>query len=376
MPDEDEIELPRYCRPIGVARGPVTDAPNTEFSGYIGVLSPFAGVLNGPVEADRGPSPAFSYLTLGPLVIERVLERESVTVRAEESDRPETAEELRVRHLLWRDPTAPEADRPAPSDPSEPIREVAVPGTAAPGEGTPDDRTDTPAGAIRNVSVLGNRDLTVLERFYAGAPSAGDRGEDPRPDRTGAPSRGEHLTIQETPRSDEQPTLSPSMTMTTVTDTTVQRSPPARPGPLRPVVEKTSERPATASPGRGSHDRSDNSADTDLGVRTTPASQERPRSERSPELTVVAARPAGENDETRLGTEGERVNGLYPRDRSTLDGDRPAGRTRREGPPQRPPQEITMTELFDDTVEMNRFVDRLYREFQRKERIERERRGL
>lgn len=35
-----------------------------------------------------------------------------------------------------------------------------------------------------------------------------------------------------------------------------------------------------------------------------------------------------------------------------------------------------MTELFDDTVEMNRFVDRLYREFQRKERIERERRGL
>lgn len=378
MPDGDEIELPRYSRHVGVVRGPVADQVNPGVGGSIGVLGLFAGVLNGPAETDRGPSPAFSYLTLGPSVVERLLERETVTVRTEDSDRPESAGELRVRHLLWGDPRTSETDRTTSRGAREPVEETTVLDIAAPGEVTAGDRTGTPDDAIRNVTVLGSRELTVLDRVDTMAPLAVDRSVDPTPNRTGSPPSEQSRTVRNTPISGEEPALS-TTTVTNVTDTTVRRASPVRPAsrsdstPRR--VEAESERSTRAPSERGSRDTSDHGDDADLAVRTASPSRERPPSVGGPELTVVSARPAETGETRRPGTEGERTNGTAPGDGRALDGDRPAVRPRREASVS-PRATTTMTALLEDTTEMNRLVDRLYREFQRKERIERERRGL
>jgi hypothetical protein len=102
-------------------------------------------------------------------------------------------------------------------------------------------------------------------------------------------------------------------------------------------------------------------------------------------MTVVAA-GVGEGPRSRAeGARRPRSDVRTARDGTALDGegtpldatdDRPPGPTGRAGPERRPGQETTMAALLDDTTEMNRLVDRLYREFQRKSRIERERRGL
>lgn len=380
MPDEDEIELPRYSRHIGVVRGPVADPANPGDGGSIGVLGPFAGVLNESVRIDRGASPAFSYLTLGPLVVEQLLERETVTVRSEGSDRPETTDELRVRHLLWGDPRTSETDRPTSEDAPEPVEELTVLDTATPGEVRVDDRTGTPADAIRNVTVLGGRDLTVLERVDTSAPPAGDRSVAPTPSRTRSPTLEQPRTDRDTPISDDEPP-SPTMrpTVTNVTHTTVRHSSPVRPvsPPDAPPrrVEEESERSATTPSERDPRATSDRGDDADLAVRTASPSRERPPSDRGPELTVVSARPAETGETRRPGTDGAHTNGAAPGDGRTPDSDRPAARPR-PGPPSRGPRKnTTMTALLEDTTEMNRLVDRLYRELQRKERIERERRG-
>lgn len=410
--DTEDIELPRYSRPIGVARGPVAEPSATASSATasnesLGVLTPFAGLLGGPTEPGGYAAPAFSYLALRPLVVERLLERESVTVRSEaspraEPDRPGTTGELRVRHLLRSDPggvldrsdrpepsettgspTPPGTDRsvvddlrsalrPGPEGSPGPVRDLTVLDSDRSGDAKSDRRSERPVEPIRNV--------TVLERIRSREPSATD------PDRESATGRDEVSIPAErrpdgSPEAGDPPTLSLPPTVTAVTNTTVRRSVPPPPAPGSGSVDirpGAASGPTASAAGDGSRDAvGDGETPAPAPARTTLAAQARVPAEGRPELTVVTARPGpGSDGSESPGTDGDRTNGQGTRTGSPPGGDRFTGRTGREGPPQRPRQDTTMEALFDDTVEMNRLVDRLYREFQRKTRVERERRGL
>lgn len=404
LPDDTEdIELPRYSRYIGVARGPVADPAAAASTGAFGILTPFVGVLGGPMEPGGHAAPAFSYLALRPLVLERVVERESVIVRSEisprvEPDRPETRGDLRVRHLLRNDPVPPGIDRSAIDEPrsvvDEPrsvpraeresspgaVRDLAVLDTVRSRDAASDDRPERPAEPIRNVTVLGDERLTVLERIGSREPPATDPDREPATDRGELPPPVARRPDGSTGAGDP-PTLSPPPTVRTVTNTTVRRStiPPPAPGTGNVGLRiGAASGPTAPSIGDGPRNLAgDREAMAPAPARTTLAAPARSPAAGSPELTVVTARSGPERGGAEPpGTDGDRTNGRGTRTGSPLGGDRPVGRNGREGPPQRPRQDTTMEALFDDSVEMNRLVDRLYREFQRKTRIERERRGL
>lgn len=71
--EEDEFELPRFSRPIGIATSP-SPVPREDRlesrNGSIGVLNPFGGVLTLRTEPGLGTSLSLSYLTLRPLVFQ------------------------------------------------------------------------------------------------------------------------------------------------------------------------------------------------------------------------------------------------------------------------------------------------------------------
>lgn len=384
--DTDDVELPRYSRPIGVARGPVRGPSATDPGDSIGVLRPFAGLLNGPVELGGGAFPTFSYLILQPLVVERILEGGARTLETdrperEERDRAETTPELRIYHLLRGDSGSTKVDnstirgkrlerRPGRTertdDHPEPIRDVTVletPRSRGKGWGV---RADRPTGPLR--------DATVLKAPRMVVPATGYTGSDSTLGRSGrASSRGARLADEGPRGTGERQTLSPPSTTSSITNTVVQQ-PALIPAVARPGTDDTS----TSASSSRERDASGSEDDTTSGFpHTTRSDRDRPTGKRGPELTLVTARPAPGREEPRgPGPDGESGYGPGERSGSGTGGKPPSAWTEREGSAPQPRSPPTMTSLLDNTTEMNRLVDRLYREFQRKTRIERERRGL
>lgn len=70
MPEEQsDVRLPRFSRPIGVARSWGREVLPQQRGGMIGVLTPFTGLLDLRVKPGDEMSPVLSYLVLRPLLI-------------------------------------------------------------------------------------------------------------------------------------------------------------------------------------------------------------------------------------------------------------------------------------------------------------------
>ena len=391
------MKLPRYSRLIAVVHEPAQRAPVTHSSGSSSVLTPFAGLLNALAEPSQDTYPflTFSYLTLQPLIDERILDRESVIIRddrmmREDKDRAETTRELRVHHLFRGDSVAPdpEADQstneesrqmfhPGPENRSEPTRDISVVEPFRSRGTESSDQTDRLRGPIQNITILGAESLTVLKGAHTGVPQTGDRTQDQTSDRERASARSERLTAKVPPGRGERPRLSSTPTMMSMTNTTLRRPMQARPVSGSPTGEfrvRDAGKSPTLEP--TGDEAPDGRSDATLGpIRTTLANRDGLPRKPSQKLTVVDSTPLrdetpAQNGPNREHSEPETTGMPFPRPGEPFSSDRS------ERTADRSANHPTVKSITNDRTEMNRLVDRLYDEVQRKLRIERERRGL
>ncbi len=399
VPDEtEETRLPQFVRSIGVVYDRYPIATELREHSSIGILASFAGVLLNPSRRRENVAPTFSYLSLQPLVVKEIRQRERTTGRNEhryagvESDSPR---EVTVRHLLQNARINTEEQRaqssisdnqeasayntttdrqrermPAnlndgPSIPTESVRSVTVIERGAP-------RTDTstrPHKSVRNVTRLDLPRQVLLE--LADQPSH-SRGAEPmlvrlQPERTASRTAKHAETTQLDATA--SPTMIPSISNTTenqvapmqaisqsrLGDNTELQSPhPASPDSLK------GRQPVDATP-------------------TSPSSHNQSTSASRPKLTLATAPSSPNSDDARTATTIDQRESVERARRRTeeLDGPPLSARTEPTTSRSRPPRgDTTMTAVLEDTTAMNRFVDRLYSELEKKTRIERERRGF
>lgn len=380
------VDLPLSVRQIAVSRrfadGNSEDVPGTR-EHFSGLLRPFDGILNVGVITGKRPPPALSHLVLGDLVT-RVLadvasedqpprgsavERDDAMVPSGPGDENP---ELRVRDLIRRDSDRTSADESDPeSDPSTTDTEGAptiqtVIETEARSEGTqpPSSRP----------TVTTNRTSTAVVQRYEGPELTVVR-DAALPD-TGGAQPSISMT-RGAPDVSDRPSLEPG---------TATQAPETGPG-----IDTNTGLEAGTRVGQGLQDtldarpvstmvvspHEDGRSRDDLASRTEPdGPQPTPETVDSPEMAVRHDPSAADPAETTSGRGDATTTapGVGDRPVSRSSGrseaeDGPAsqsiGRAEQSDPPQR----------IDDLVDVERLADRLSDVFERKARIERERRG-
>lgn len=381
MPDDPAtFELTRYARPIGVAGswdGETTDS--------IGVLSPFSGLVDPTIAVGERLAPTFSYLSLQPLVVESIRHEHHETVHSlpeepkeDETDTPER--ELRVSHLLERE-RRHDNERVVTVDTARPSRlGREAPSMAVfdslrtelqPRQSGADDKTPKRAspdpGPVRDISVF-DPTITAVDRTESGV--------DSRPYTTilavsshldQASERASSLqkTGQPVPMIQAPTVVAAGTGFDGPAPVTPAPVPDAGPSPARTAPPMTVESSPRSHPGQApTQPRRNSEVDTDRQPSRQPLV-----------LTVVDSAPPpatadAASTSTETHSESRPPGTPFPppgSDRATVQPDRTATR---------PTPDPTVTAITADRTEMNRLVDRLYEEVQRKQRVERERRGL
>lgn len=412
--DDGPADLPTFSRRIGV----LTARSET---GSLGVLEPFSGVLNPSAESERRPGaqsiPSLSYLTLQSLVQRELVERESANAGQEPSNRrepPEQSTERRVYEVLRdadeSDSSGRSPDSDARTASTEADRQSTALGDASEGSPSPDagfDRDDSPGGRdeigldeftdeldesvfdndknmlrdSKNMSEKdestsnpdwseqfddrGRRDSTDSDSSLAESessptdadPSESARGDSDRPRGTDA-GRGLD-TGDATGRLSRLATLdTPTARRQSATETPTTASRIEVPPTLSPV-----ETPSLPSDEGG----------IDFGSPLTYSTHGRADSSPTGAFQMTYQRPASvASSSTDRLTEFEDAisqSAAESADSGSEQTDAERGGRNGTGLPR-------SAEIDLDEIDVSRLVDRVYDEFQRKTRIERERRGL
>lgn len=406
MPEEyDEIELPRFARPIAITPSPVQGRSPEAADGPIGVLPSFTGLLGLRVESGERALPALSYLVLRPLAVPELSGPEGGddttggTERAA-SDGTDTGTDLEVYQILGRE-AGEEPGREASS--RRPVGDVgnigershfsdyprtlverrdtggrwADPSTGRPGAEVVRSDSGTPWRSAEDPKEKENDQRgpnTAVEPWIAPREERPDAGsdlrelrsrptrEEPSEDRDDRPPASERngigaATEQREGSADlDAPTMTVPRTMTTIDDVTTRRTDFA---PLARGVETTV--PGVGDRRSRENARLEGDREASSGVdRAASAGPEDSVSESGPELTV---RRAGSNYGGEYGEHGDTGRSQ----RSQRETERVE---RQDDVPSR-----TIPSLGRD-VDLDRLVDRLYQALERKMRVERERRGL
>jgi hypothetical protein len=375
---EEFVDLPQSVRQIAVSsRFDERDAGNAGGAGegFAGVLSPFGGMLLIGVTTGEWPPPALSHLVLGSLVTETLTESgstgqpsagepevamETPQASTETPENGDDEPELLVRDLVRSDADRsaseeldPDADRPG-SDPESSLTVRTVtdmetpsgPTASSPGRSTiTTDRRSVPvAGRQEGPELTVARQPPAVTRPASGTP-------DPPPS-----------TIERPQRAPDQPSQDP---------VTATRSSDDDPG-IGASVEETDTAGRDAQSGA-------ETAVVDTEVVTPPQRDRRPRvnsesgtwpsSERpdretvdSPRMAVRCDSDATDTADSAAGRDGDTTTPRESADSPVA----PTSATRgRADQPNR----------IDDLVDVERLADRLSRVFERRSRIERERRG-
>lgn len=452
LPDNtDEIELPRFSRPIGIARAwRFHDGPFEFRNQPTGILSSFTGMLDLRVQPGDGVLPSLSYLTLEPLVVGDL----SVTIRDDDADsqtgeydtdRMATDHDPKVYQVLQnvvegeaRNVAEGEANDASITHPTlerrEPSTETAVAGTI--GESRPPlPRTilERPDGKVGNdTSRSERRSIESDARDTEPDPSESNTRESEtteRSDRRGNPIGDESRALSgsplvlETPvtQSEEMPVSTGMTTINRITERRKNYSLPRRVLPVDGIGGR-----------RGGVERPYVDPGFSIGTDRSTTTRREPRLGHAPDSVRNSAIPGRDTDRVpdvdrrdliyssgaeqslnpdRVGhsqeTNIERTTGIHRRadgpannlgltyreaQSNGKDGeDRSSNEYRREGQDststhQRPRKtddqgdyrvvpDPSMPSL-EYGADLDRLVDRLYVELERKMRIERERRGL
>lgn len=385
------VDVPRFSRRIGTL-GQLTRSSAAVGRPEIGVLRPFSGVLQPETTTDGRPLPKLSYLTLRP-VADRIVERERF-VGVEEAqpdlDSPRDALEETGSaagpdpvESASREPNST-ADAGSPTDAEPTVREALR-------ESDGSDSSDT--GPTSRDGQSGDRDVRTLEpdspsRLRHTIPS-----RQPDDNRTRLTDPADFVATADTnrsatsDRSSDAEDVSAKLTQSSRSATT--DSDPAvgrQSGPLSNVDSTGADvRGASRTGSMSRSDRSDTSAPT-LGA---PPGDER-------ESHTVRGSGRGERARSPWSSPGEgtyptlrlregdgssdRANGIadsdgvtHARSQDPSEGsdtvDQPS--TSRDRNSVSFPSDLSL-----DDEDASRFVDALYREMERKARIERDRRGL
>lgn len=384
------VDFPRFSRRI-VTLGQLTRSSAAVGRPEIGVLRPFRGVLQPETATDGRPLPKLSYLTLRP-VADRIVERErSVGVEETQPDLDSPRDALEeTDSAADPDPVASasrepdsRADAGSPTD-AEPIVREAL------RESGGSDSSDT--GPTSRDSQGGDRDVRTLEpdspsqlRRTISSRQANDnrtRSMDPA-DSVATADTNRSATSD---RSSDADDVSAKLTQSSRSATTDNDPAVGRQSGPPPDVESTgADRGASRAGSVSRSDRSDTPAPT-LGAH--PGDERESHtvrgSGRGERVRFPRSSPGEGTYPTLRLREGDgssdRANGIadsegftHTRSQDPSEGsdtvDQPS--TSRDRDPVTFPSDLSL-----DDEDASRFVDALYRELERRARIERDRRGL
>lgn len=351
--DAHRIVLPRIVRDIRVISREGDDGGDREPQSFGGILRPFSGVLGLAPWRSTWPEPALSFLRLTPHIVPKLKAIESARA-------PSDASRSRRREGTPDDEAAPDSDADAPR-----VRDV-LEKVAEESDALAVDRASAPDPLDLDVAEFG-RDRRDQWPGVEGAGPSGDRstgevrrapGRD-RGDETTRPSRVTPPTGEDEggQHSDEWAVLASHET------------PDSRTAPSDVTDRDVNTPAALESPGQGDFGPSSDidrppmeplrgvAPTTDVGGASTQPSG-------GPGDTGAASLDRGSTRGSGDRRQGER--------RDSSPGDPSNGHTSgdvRAGDASNPSRQI------DDIVDVDRLADRLARVFERKARIERERRG-
>ncbi|MFD1686072.1 hypothetical protein [Halobellus litoreus] len=415
-----DIDLPRFSRFLGVAGLASADEPSE--SPPIGLVRPFAGILDTGVRLDRigGPMPALSYLTLAPLLARAIAGRRTQGQERSPESRDTRSVEGRGPNRSVLDPSGPGGDENETADDErdtaeQTVREVLQESGREPGGST--TRSDV-GGMGENLSTVTTFDRTVRRladrhrpEAAVGSPSrlgasgwaaaTGDEGSEPTGPQRTVLDRGERRSGADETTGTESDAGEPTVRsvlratddMSTATSGTEEAARPhadegagtgsgeqATPTgqPHRSPAASTETDEGDGSRSRGSDRRGGTmTGGSDLLDGVTETTFTGPST--SPRMTVVEERAGSEDDPTVDGRGRSPERATVQRSESESYDAREVGQSPSTGPSGSDEKRRETTEtpsVFAPDGRVNdRVLDRLYEELRRKERIERDREG-
>lgn len=389
--EQDFVALPQFVRDIAVIPRRSSDEHVDDSDPFIGLLEPFSGVLGFGVTTGGWPSATLSHLVLDDVVamthdIETTAKRDHERPAETESPTHDTDDEteLRVRDLVRRESERTTVER---RESERTIADSVTPPADEDGSGVglsfsavnnrPSIRTVT-ASTIRTATTVRESDRTIGSASPNPTPvlTPVDRTARLRhrradaPDRTDAPDGwvgAEPRTNASTDdRSRVTTTVDAASSAATESIRRRGRSPTSRSRPDSKADDEVRRGVSTEEPGSGDLD--------------APASEPRLVSRQTPSETTT---PDGVSNERRANRSTESPpltvrrasSGADRTDETDSNAGASAGLDSSAQPPATGTDERGRSQRIDDLVDVERLADRLSRVFDRKARIERERRG-
>jgi hypothetical protein len=382
------VDFPRFSRRIGILNQSTRPSAAIGRSG-IGVLRSFSGVLQPEPPTDGRPLPDLSYLTLRP-VANRIIERErSVSAEETQPDLEPTRGALEDRSSST-DPNAvagglrepsPTTTAGSPTDAEVTVREALRESDGSNSSDTGPTVSDDQRGA-RDIRTLESDFLTQLRRTMSSQRADNRTRSADSPGSVVTADRNRSTAPDQSSDAPDVSARSARSSWATLSedDLTVRQ----QSGP--PLVESAdTDRDASQTGDRSRSDRSD----TSTPAPGAPPEDERAsrrvhRSERGERVSSSQSSPGkGPYPTLRLREDDgsiDRANG--PADADDVTDTRhqdPRGDSDTAGQPSvsRDRGSVSLpSDLSLDDEDASRFVDALYRELERKARIERNRRGM